>query len=187
MAKTAASTKKTPVKKVVKLPAKTVKGAATTKAAKPAKEKKVVASKFIGKTTGLRVQAFQDRLMKDNYKAKLSDGELAKAMRAEFPGAVAFTEAHVAGIRSQWNNGKRASQEGQAPAKRLAKFDDEGNEVNPRAGRKAGKDKGVKAKGAAKKAKPAEAEEEEEVEEEEEEGDDADESEDEDEDEGDEE
>lgn len=171
-----AKTTKTPVKKVVKLPAKTVKAAASTKTAKPAKEKKVVASKFIGKTSGLRVQAFQDKLMKDNYKAKLSDNELAKAMRAEFPGAVAFTDAHVAGIRSQWNNGKRASQEGVAPAKRLAKFDDEGNEVNPRAGRKAGKDKGVKAKGAAKKAK-AEPEEEEEVEEDEDDADEEDEDE----------
>lgn len=181
MAKNAATTKKTAVKKVVKMPAKTVKAAATTaKTAKP-KAEKATSGKYLGKTSGLRVQAFQDKLMKDNYKAKQTDVALAKAMRAEFPNAVAFTEAHVAGIRSQWNNGKRPSQEGAVPAKRLSKFDDEGNEVNPRAGRKAGADKGVVKKGSAKKAaKAAPVEEDEDEDVEDEDVEDEDESEDED-------
>lgn len=153
MAKTAPTTKKTAVKKVAKASAKTVKGAATTKATK-AKTEKPASGKFIGKTSGLRVMEFQDKLMKENYKAKKTDAQLAKEMRAEFPQAAAFNEAHVAGIRSQWNNGKRASQEGAVPAKRLGKFDEEGNEVNPRAGRKAKADKAAPAKKAKKTAPP---------------------------------
>lgn len=135
--------------------------------AKKAKAKKAD-SKYIGKTTGMRVQAFQDDLMKKNYKAKLTDAELAEAMRKEFPNAVAFEEKHVAGIRSQFNNGRRPSQEGAKPAKPLAKFDDEGNEVNPRASAGTKKAKGDGKKVGKKKTAPVE-EEEEEVEEEEEE------------------
>lgn len=170
--KSAPSTKKTAVKKVVKLAPKTV----AAKAAKTEKAPKAKAAngKFTGKTTGLRVQAFQDKLMKDNYKAKLTDAKLAAAMRAEFPGAVAFTEAHVAGIRSQWNNGKRASQEGAVPAKRLTAFDAEGNPVSARAGRKAGADKTVVKKGSAKKAAAVAEEEEADEEAEEEDGEEAD-------------
>lgn len=159
------TTKKSNVVKMAK-----AKPAAAAAEAAPKAKKAKADSKYIGKTTGMRVQAFQDKLMKDNFKAKLTDAELAEAMRKEFPNAVAFTEAHVAGIRSQFNNGRRASQEGQKPAKPLPKFDDEGNEVNPRAGaKKAAPAAGKKTGGKAKKAAPAEEEEEEEVEEEEEE------------------
>jgi len=158
------TTKKSNVVKMPKKPGATA--AAAEAPAKKAKAKKAD-SKYIGKTTGMRVQAFQDDLMKKNYKAKLTDAELAEAMRAEFPNAVAFEEKHVAGIRSQFNNGRRPSQEGVKPPKPLAKFDDEGNEVNPRAGAKKAAPAAGKKTG---KKKPAvEEEEEEEVEEEEEE------------------
>ena len=163
------TTKKSNVVKMTKT--KPAAAAAPEPVAKKAKAKKAD-SKYIGKTSGMRVQQFQDELMKKNYKAKLTDAELAKAMRVEFPNAVAFEEKHVAGIRSQFNNGRRPSQEGVKPQKPLAKFDDEGNEVNPRAvaatkkkdasGKKAGKT-------AKKKTAPVEEEEEEETEEEEEE------------------
>ncbi len=160
-------------KKSSVVPIKKTKPAAAVAA--PAKKKAApkADSKYIGKTSGLRVQAFQDKLMKDNYKAKLTDAELAKAMRVEFPNAVAFEEKHVAGIRSQFNNGRRASQDSTKPAKPLAKFDDEGNEVNPRAvGRKAAPATAKKTAGGKKKTAPVEEEEEEEEEVDEEESDD---------------
>jgi hypothetical protein len=164
----AARTGKTTVKKVAKSKPTLVKGKATVKAEKPAPKAKTAKapkadtpSKFIGVSTGMRVQAFQDKLMKDNYRAKLSDAALAQAMRDEFPNAVAFTEKHVAGIRSQYNHGHRASQEGVPPANTLAKFDDEGNKINPRARAEKAEAAPVKktAKKAAKKAAPVEVDE----------------------------
>lgn len=157
--------KQTAVKKVVKMKPRTAEAAAPAKAAKQAKAPKAENRKFIGKTTGMRVQAFQDKLMKDNYRAKLDDATLAKTMRDEFPNAVSFTEKHVAGIRSQWNHGHRPSQEGVAPDKALAKFDEEGQVVNPRArAAKAEKPaKGKKAKASKRAAAPEPEEEEDEV------------------------
>ena len=101
--------------KVVKMPkakepvvVETPKGKAkTAKATKASVEK--APSKFIGQTTGLRVQEFQNQLMAKNFKNRLTDEQLAAAMREEFPHAVAFTVAHVKGIRSQWNHGKRGN------------------------------------------------------------------------------
>jgi hypothetical protein len=145
--KIASSTKKTDVQKVVKMKAGTATAAPKAKVSKAAKP-----SKFIGKTTGMRVQAFQDKLMKENYRAKLTDTDLASAMREEFPNAVAFNEKHVAGIRSQWSHGHRPSQEGTAPERALARFDDEGLAINPRA-RKAKTEKPAK-KAKTKKVKP---------------------------------
>lgn len=160
------TTKKSNVIKMAK-----TKPAAAAAAAAPAAKKKAAPkadSKYIGKTTGMRVQAFQDKLMKDNFKAKLTDSELAAAMRKEFPNAVAFEEKHVAGIRSQFNHGRRASQEGAKPAKPLPKYDEDGNEVNPRAGAKKAAPAAKKTAGKKAKAAPVEEEEEEEVDEEEE-------------------
>ncbi len=168
MAKT--STKIVKKSKVLEMPKKKTSAAAapaaksSTKEAKPAKKKTAENSKYIGKTSGMRVQAYQDKLMRENYKAKKTDAQLAKDMRDEFPNAVRFEEKHVVGIRSQFNNGRRASQENKKPEKPLAKFDAEGNPVTTRA--VTGPKKGAKKdapKG--KKAKPVEEDEEEEDEE----------------------
>ena len=113
-------------------------GGATTKTktvkadAAPAKTKKTgppVASKYIGRTTGMRVQAYQDKLMAQNVRAKLTDEALAKAMRDEFTGAAKFTTQHVKGIRSLFNHGKRASQEGVAPAKPVPEYAEDGTVI----------------------------------------------------------
>lgn len=171
------TTKKSNVVKMAKKPG------ASAAAAEPTKKKKAAPkadSKYIGKSSGMRVQAFQDKLMRENFKAKLSDAELAEAMRKEFPNAVAFEEKHVAGIRSQFNNGRRASQDGAKPPKPLPKFDDEGNEMNPRVGgaKKAAEPKAAKkTTGKKKTAPPPEEEEEEETEETDEEEEETDETE----------
>jgi len=83
--------------------------------------------KYVGRTTGLHVSEFQDKLMSANFKAKLTDEQLAQAMRDEFPMAVAYTVDHVAGIRSAWNKGKRPSQNNVVPARTLTAYDAEGN------------------------------------------------------------
>lgn len=98
-----------------------------------AKSKKVknadrtISPKYMGRTTGLHVAEYQNKLMSANFKAKLTDEQLAQAMRDEFPMAVAYTVDHVAGIRSAWNKGKRPGQEGVVPAKLLPAYDAEGN------------------------------------------------------------
>lgn len=119
--------------------AKTVE--APAKAAKKT-TKKEGTRKFSGKTTGLGVTAFQNQLMAKNFKAKLTDEQLADAMRREFPEAVPYVTGHVVGIRSAWNNGKRAGQDNVAPDKKLPRFNADGTSTVETRG----------AKGAAKKA-----------------------------------
>lgn len=180
MAKTSTKKKVVDIKKHAAAKAATAPKSSTKAAptAEGAKKKAPTNSKYIGKSTGLRVQAFQDQLMARNNKAKLTDAQLAKAMREEFPNAVKFTEDHVAGIRSQWNNGKRASQEGKKPEKVTLRYNEEGEAISPRA-RGEGKAKsGAAKKGAAtketgkKKAAPVEEEEDEDEEDDAEESDD---------------
>jgi len=147
------------------------KAEATEPKAKAAK--KETPSKYLGRTTGMRVMAFQDKLMRENYKAKLTDERLAEIMRAEFPMAAAFTTAHVKGIRSMFNHGKRASQDGQPPAKTLTEFDAQGSPMVrggggggkppsvPKGMGKLAPSKPVKVRGRKAKAEPVEDEEEE--------------------------
>jgi hypothetical protein len=142
--------------------------AAAEAPAKAKKAKKEGTRKYAGKTSGLSVTEFQNKLMAANFKAKLTDEKLAAAMRAEFPSAVAYTTGHVVGIRSAWNNGKRSGQDGVAPEKKLPRFNDDGSstlETRGRGGKKAAKkDKAETAapakKGVKKIGKPAPAAEE---------------------------
>ena len=75
------------------------------KATKMAKATEVKASKYRGLKTGMRVQEFQDQSFADNFKAMLTDEELAQLWRVEFPQAVAFTPHHVMGARRDYNKG----------------------------------------------------------------------------------
>ena len=65
----------------------------------------VKASKYKGRTTGMRVMEFQDATFAANVKTKLTDEELVALWRAEFPEAVAFTVFHVKGARRDYNAG----------------------------------------------------------------------------------
>jgi hypothetical protein len=111
-------------KKVVAPPppkAKTLKAKAPVQATngKEVKEPKAKAERkttgprgtrgMTGTTTGLGIIAFQNRLLDKNYKAKLTDEELAEAMREEFPAAIPYTTKHVAGIRSSYNTGNHGN------------------------------------------------------------------------------
>lgn len=122
------------------------------KAAK-AEAKAPAPKKFAGKNTGLGVREFQNQLIARNPKAKLTDPELAKAMRDEFPNAVAYTEEHVRGIRSAYNKGKHGNE---APASPIAEYDDDGKAL-PVWGEKAAERRAkqeAKAEPAAEPAKP---------------------------------
>lgn len=89
---------------VTKLPARASK---TAKAETPATTE-VKASKYKGRTTGLRVMEFQDQTFAANTKAMLTDEELAAAWHDEFPEAVKFTAFHVKGARRDYNAGRHA-------------------------------------------------------------------------------
>jgi hypothetical protein len=112
-----AATKKTAPRRV----------AAEADAPPPAKAKKAKTSDgavrgvrgMAGATTGLGIAAFQNQLMQKNYKAKLTDAELAEAMRREFPSAIAYTEKHVAGIRSAFNMGHHGNERPEEPLPRF--------------------------------------------------------------------
>lgn len=112
-----------------KLAAVPPKAAAPVKSVKPKVEKAPPVRKFVGATTGLGVRDFQNQLMKNNFKAKWTDLQLATAMRQEFPSAVPYTEKHVKGIRGGWNKGKHGNE---VPAKPLPEFDIDGNVVEGR-------------------------------------------------------
>lgn len=77
--------------------------------------------KYVGVFSGQRVQDFQNWLLRENYKRKLTDAQLLAVMRAEFPqaeGAV-FTGnldtglSQIAGIRAHFN---RDGHHGKSPA-----------------------------------------------------------------------
>lgn len=93
-------------KAAVKTAVTTLPAKAEPKADAPVKA--ATASKYKGRTTGLRVMTFQDATFTANVKAMLTDEELAAAWRAEFPAAVAFTVFHVKGARRDFNAGTHA-------------------------------------------------------------------------------
>jgi hypothetical protein len=121
-------------------PAPTPKATATAKpAATPA------ASINRGRTTGMRVMQFQDQLLADNMKAKLTDAQLLEAMRKEFPNAkgkifTADQETRLGimrVVRRLFNEGRHGSQTIQAPKGGVPQFDAKGEvvEEKPRARR----------------------------------------------------
>jgi hypothetical protein len=109
------------VQKVEEEPVVTKKGRRAAKAA--AKEEKKGVGRYTGATTGMSVTEFQNQLMERNFKVKMTDPQLAAAMRREFPEAIDYDEDHVAGIRGAWNKGKHGNIQ---PTRPLPEFDDTG-------------------------------------------------------------
>jgi len=130
-------------------------------------------NRFVGKTSNLSVTDYQNKMLQSNFKAKLTDEQLAKAFRAEFPNAKAYTAEDLPGIRSAFNRGKHGND---APAKPLPAYDDAGEAMSIRGEKSAAKAAKKETKAAktavktvSKKAAKAEDEDEEEVEDDEEE------------------
>jgi hypothetical protein len=106
--------KKTTVKSKAKTTAKPVAKAASD-------EKKP--GRYTGATSGLSVKEFQNQTILANPKNKLTDTELAKSWREEFPQAAKFTEKHVASVRAAVNRGAHGNE---APANKVAEYDETG-------------------------------------------------------------
>lgn len=129
-------TKKTETKTAT-APAKAVRTSPDPKAA----AKTPTATINRGKTTGMRVMAYQDKLLADNVKAKLTDMELLKALRAEFPNAKGkiFTGSDeerlsiLRSVRALFNRGKHGDQQVAAPKGGVPEFDAKGAVVEARA------------------------------------------------------
>ena len=125
--------------------------AEATAPAKGSKEKTAKVSKFIGVTTGMRVVEYQNKLMAENFKKKLTDEELAALMRREFPEAAQYTAGHVSGIRTAWNKGAHSNV---APDRPLPEFDEAGK-PQPVWGSKAAEKRAAKEEAEVETAKPA--------------------------------
>lgn len=103
----------------------------------PAKVEKVKSGRptsqpgrFLGKTTGMSVAKFQNKTLEDNRKKRLTDAQLAKLWKSEFPNAISdYTEAIVRGVRSAYNRGKHGNNDGQPLAKPVPQFDEQGNAI----------------------------------------------------------
>lgn len=87
----------TPKSKVVTMPKK-------AKPAEASESKKT--SRFKGVNSGLRVRDFQDKTLKENAKAKLTDAQLAELWNKEFPHAKQVSEKMVGIVRKLYNAGK---------------------------------------------------------------------------------
>ena len=111
--------------KIVKMP-KVAKKKTISKAKSATKSTKKTGSKFIGKTSGLSVLAFQNKSISGNRRDHLTDKVIAREWRNEFPKAKAYTEKDVASVRSAFNKGKH---DNDAPAKPILEYDRDGNPI----------------------------------------------------------
>ena len=111
--------------KIVKMP-KVAKKKTISKAKSATKSTKKTGSKFIGKTSGLSVLAFQNKIISGNRRDHLTDKVIAREWRNEFPKAKSYTDKDVASVRSVFNKGKHGND---APAKPILEYDRDGNPV----------------------------------------------------------
>jgi len=82
------------------------------------------AGRFTGRTTGMSIAKFQNKTIEDNRKKRLSDAQLVRVWKSEFPNAKSdYTEAIVSGVRSLYNRGKHGND---APRVPVPQFDDDG-------------------------------------------------------------
>lgn len=83
-----------------------------------------------GKTTGMRVMAYQDFTLSKQADRKLSDDALAADWQREFPNArCQFNATIVAGVRRLFNAGKHGNQQLSAPKGGVLRYDDKGNVI----------------------------------------------------------
>ncbi|GAG51469.1 unnamed protein product, partial [marine sediment metagenome] len=107
--------------KVKKAKAKRVKKAKAKKSATPT-------ARAVGKN-GLGVQATWIKLYKDNAKAKLTDEEISKAIKKNFPGRDSEIFNHVQAVRNRYNKG--ALSHGKPPVVESKRYDKAGNVTSP--------------------------------------------------------
>ncbi len=99
-----------------------------TAEAKPAAER---SGKNIGRTTGLRIMAYQDQTMSEQPTAKLTDEELAAKWQKEFPESRCRFEDRldvVRTVRRLFNEGRHGTQELKAPKGGVARYELQGKQ-----------------------------------------------------------
>lgn len=85
--------------------------------------------KNIGRTTGMRIMAFQDQTMANQPDKRLTDEELAAEWQAEFPDSRCRFEDRldvVRTVRRLFNEGKHGAQELKPPKGGVAKYELQG-------------------------------------------------------------
>jgi hypothetical protein len=81
-------------------------------------------ARYTGRTSGLSVTQFQNQSIESNRKRKLTDEQLAKEWRNEFPNAKAdYTAETVRGVRNLYNKGNHSNDEPTSP---VPEFNDAG-------------------------------------------------------------
>ena len=91
-------------------------------------------SRYIGKTSNMRVAEYQNQTLSQNSKKKLTDEELAKDWRREFPNAKDFTGDIVRSVRNAFNRGQHNNE---TPSNLVHEYDDDGDKLPlPKRGRK---------------------------------------------------
>lgn len=81
-----------------------------------------------GKTSGLKVAEFWEKLMSGNFKTRATDEQLCKAMNKEFPSDTPYDVADVKAHRSLFNKGKLRFQKSK-PKQPLHEFDSNKNAI----------------------------------------------------------
>lgn len=79
----------------------------------------------IGRTTGLSIAKFQNKTIEENRKRHLTDEQLVRLWKSEFPNAKSdYTTAIVSGVRGLYNRGKHGND---APKVPVPQYDEDGN------------------------------------------------------------
>lgn len=108
------------------------------------------AGRVLGKTSGLGIAKFQNKTLAENLKKKLTDEQLAKVWRIEFPNAKAtYTAETVRGVRNVFNKGKHGNEVPKTP---VPEFNDEGEALPFWGERAAAKREAAESKATEKKA-----------------------------------
>ena len=152
--KSVKTAKKAPKGKAEKTPkGKTEKAPKSEKASKPEKAPKTVKkSPHRGRTTGLRLKQAWAKMFEENAKSstgkRMTDDQIHKAMRSEFPEKKARTLRDVSGVyvaRKRYNVGKFTK--GVVPTTLSTAYDEKGKAVDGKPSKNGGGDEEGRRKG----------------------------------------
>ncbi len=83
--------------------------------------------RYTGRTSQLSVTKYQNQSIESNRKRKLTDEQLAREWKNEFPNAKAdYTAETVRGVRNLYNKGKHGNNDGEPLSNPVPEFDDAG-------------------------------------------------------------
>lgn len=80
----------------------------------------------IGTESGKNIADTWNEILEAQDEEKLTDKEIAEAMREEFPERKAYDESYVKYVRGLYNSGRTRPQEGKVPDKKIPEYNAEG-------------------------------------------------------------